>query len=139
MSCQGNEATVSDKLYASSIHNKLLNVFHFNCYLGVSRDFAPQLLTGIISYVLGVLQNCKFTIHLFNGSNVQQLISFWAMPSGQQILGETASLVDLQTYISQDEHCSTSERKHNRIKQHLEQTSINWEIRKIIRTGLIKK
>lgn len=64
MSRQGNEATVSDELYASPIHNKLLNVFHFNCYLGVNRDLTLQLLTGIISYVHGVLQNCKFRICL---------------------------------------------------------------------------
>lgn len=61
---QRNEAIVSDKLYAAPIHNELLNVFHFNCYLGVNRDLTLQLLTGIISYVRGVWQNCRFTIHL---------------------------------------------------------------------------
>lgn len=67
---QRNEAIVSDKLYAAPIHNELLNVFHFNCYLGVNRELTLQLLTGIISYVRGVWQSCKFTMHLFNSSNV---------------------------------------------------------------------
>lgn len=61
---QRNKAIVSDKLYAPPIRNEFLNVFHFNCYLGVNRDLTLQLLTGIISYVCGVWQNCKFTIHL---------------------------------------------------------------------------
>lgn len=61
---QRNEAIVSDKLCAAPIHNEFLNVFHFNCYLGVNRDLTLQLLTGIISYVCGVWQNCKFTMHL---------------------------------------------------------------------------
>lgn len=61
---QRNEATVSVKPYAPPIHNEFLNVFHFNCYLGVSRDLTLQLLTGTISYVCGVWQNCKFTIYL---------------------------------------------------------------------------
>lgn len=85
---QRNEAIVSDKLYAAPIHNELLNVFHFNCYLGVNRELTLQLLTGIISYVHGVWQSCKFTMHLSStaamfSSSLAFGLYLWSVDTGR--------------------------------------------------------